>query len=142
MPDPTTSKRKDRFLTHTAGDMIEGALVMPLLALVTLALVNLALAGYASVTASHAAAYGARLGSVAQVNPVGMAYSSALGMAEETGVGDYAVRAWGSVAPGGTVSVEVWWEVPNLFGRLMPIFGQYNEPLQGTAVATFRKEGW
>jgi hypothetical protein len=84
------------WLTGRSADMIEGALVMPLLTLVTLALLNLALAGYASVTASHAAAYGARLGSVAQVNPVTLAYAAAVGMAQDSGVGDYEVRAWGS----------------------------------------------
>ena len=47
-----------RFLTDCIGDMVEGALTFPLMALVTLALVNLALAGFASTTANHAAGYG------------------------------------------------------------------------------------
>jgi len=54
-------------------DMVEGALTFPLMALVTLALVNLALAGFASTTANHAAGYGARAGSVAQVDPAARA---------------------------------------------------------------------
>jgi len=37
------------------GDMVEGALTLPLMALIALALVNLSLAGYAAVTANNAA---------------------------------------------------------------------------------------
>lgn len=48
------------FLTARSGDMVEGALTFPLMALVTLALVNLALAGFSTTTANHAAGYGAR----------------------------------------------------------------------------------
>ena len=65
------------FLAARTGDMVEGALTFPLMALVTLALVNLALAGFASTTANHAAGYGARAGSVAQVDPAGQALSAA-----------------------------------------------------------------
>ena len=60
-----------RFLTGRSGDMVEGALTFPLMALVTLALVNLALAGFSATTANHAAGYGARAGSVAQADPAG-----------------------------------------------------------------------
>ena len=49
-----------RWLTGRRGDMVEGALTFPLMALVTLALVNLALAGFSATTANHAAGYGAR----------------------------------------------------------------------------------
>ena len=61
--------RGRRFLTGRVGDMVEGALTFPLMALVTLALVNLALAGFSATTANHAAGYGARAGSVAQADP-------------------------------------------------------------------------
>ena len=57
--------------------MVEGALTFPLMALVTLALVNLALAGFSATTANHAAGYGARAGSVAQVDPAGRALEAA-----------------------------------------------------------------
>jgi hypothetical protein len=121
--------------------MVEGAMTFPLMALVTLALVNLALAGFAFTTANHAAGYGARAGSVAQVDPAGRALEAAQ-QALRSGVGDYAVRVTADTYPGGVVRVEVDWSVPNLYGSLMPLFGARSGPLQGTAVSAFRKEGW
>ena len=59
------------------GDMVEGALTLPLMALVALALVNLSLAGYASVTANNAANAAARMASVAQADPVGQGMAAA-----------------------------------------------------------------
>ena len=129
------------FLAARTGDMVEGALTFPLMALVTLALVNLALAGFASTTANHAAGYGARAGSVAQVDPAGQALSAAQ-QALKSGVGDYVVRVAADTYPGGVVRVEVDWSVPNLYGSLMPLFGGRSGPLKGTAVSAFRKEGW
>jgi hypothetical protein len=108
--------------------MVEGALTFPLMALVTLALVNLALAGFASTTANHAAGYGARAGSVAQVDPAGRALEAAQ-QALRSGVGDYAVRVTADTYPGGVVRVEVDWSVPNLYGSLMPLFGVYASAL-------------
>lgn len=136
-----TTKTFPAFLCGRRGDMVEGALTFPLMALVALALVNLALAGYASTTANHAAGYGARAGSVAQADPAGRALEAA-GQALENGVGAYAVRVAADTYPGGIVRVEVDWSVPNLFGSLMPLFGGENRPLRGTAVSAFRKEGW
>ena len=123
------------------GDVVEGALTFPLMALVALALVNLALAGYASTTANHAAGYGARAGSVAQVDPAGRALAAAR-QALKSGVGDYAVRVTADTYPGGVVRVEVDWQVTNFYGSLMPLFGAHSGPLKGTAVSAFRKEGW
>jgi len=40
------------------------------------------------------------------------------------------------------VRVEVDWSVPNFYGSLMPLFGASSDPLDGTAVSAFRKEGW
>ncbi len=130
-----------RLLMGTRGDMVEGALTFPLMALVTLALVNLALAGFASTTANHAAGYGARAGSVAQADPAGQALSAAQ-QALVSGVGTYNVRVAADTYPGGVVRVEVDWTVPNFYGSLMPLFGAANRPLNGTAVSAFRKEGW
>ncbi len=121
--------------------MVEGALTFPLMALVTLALVNLALAGFASTTANYAAGYGARAGSVAQADPAGRALEAAQ-HALQSGVGEYQVNVAADTYPGGIVRVEVAWEVPNVYGSLMPLFGGENRPLQGAAVSAFRKEGW
>ncbi len=129
------------FLTGRSGDMVEGALTFPLMALVTLALVNLALAGFSATTANHAAGYGARAGSVAQVDPAGRALEAAQ-QALQSGIGDYAVRVAADTYPGGVVRVEVDWAVPNFYGSLMPLFGASSGPLKGTAVSAFRKEGW
>lgn len=129
------------FLRDESGDMVEGALTFPLMALVTLALVNLALAGFASTTANYAAGYGARAGSVAQVDPAGQALSAAQ-QALVSGVGTYNVRVAADTYPGGVVRVEVDWTVPNFYGSLMPLFGAANRPLTGSAVSAFRKEGW
>ena len=120
--------------------MVEGAITFPLMALVTLALVNLALAGFASTTANHAAGYGARAGSVAQVDPAGRALEAAQ-QALRSGVGDYAVRVTADTYPGGVVRVEVDWSVPNLYGSLMPLFGARSGPLQGTAVCRLPQGG-
>ena len=129
------------WLTGRRGDMVEGALTLPLMALVSLALVNLALAGYASVTANNAVNYAARVASVAQANPTGEAMAAAQ-RALQAGVGEYRVNVAADSHPGGMVQVAVEWEVPNFFGGLMPLFGQESRPLQGTAVSAFRKEGW
>lgn len=129
------------WLRGKRGDMVEGAVTFPLMALVALALVNLALAGYASTTANHAAGYGARAGAVAQTDPAGRALEAAA-QALKSGVGDYAVNVSADTAPGGVVRVEVAWEVPNFYGSLLPFFGASSGPLKGTAVSAFRKEGW
>jgi len=130
-----------RWLRGRRGDMVEGALTLPLMALVTLALVNLAMAGYASVTANNAVNYAARVASVSQNNVTGEAMNAA-NRALSAGIGSYAVSIQADNYPGGLVQVAVAWEVPNLFGSLMPLFGQTNEPLNGEARSAFRKEGW
>ena len=131
-----------RWLRGRRGDMVEGALTLPLMALVALALVNLALVGFASVTANYAAGYGARVGAVAQADPAGQALGAA-NDALRIGVGTYQVSASADSYRGGTVRVEVHWEIPNFYGSLMPLFGQARgDKFQGTAVSTFRKEGW
>jgi len=138
---PQSTIRNPQWLVGRRGDMAEGALTFPLMALVTLALVNLALAGFSATTANHAAGYGARAGSVAQADPAGRALEAAQ-QALRSGIGDYAVRVAADTYPGGVVRVEVDWAVPNFYGSLMPLFGASSGPLKGTAVSAFRKEGW
>lgn len=139
---PAGSKATLRWLTDTNGDMVEGALTFPLLALVTLALVNLALAGFASVTANNAVNYATRMASVDQTNPAGRAFSTASDALQST-VGSYAVRVEQADShAGGRVAVRVSWEVPNFFAGLMPLFGASAGPIQGEAYGVFRKEGW
>lgn len=130
-----------RWLLGNQGDMVEGALTLPLMALVTLALVNLALAGYASVTANNAVNYAARIAAVSQQNVTGEALNAA-NHALQAGIGEYTVDIQADSYPGGLVQVSVQWEVPNFFGSLMPFFGAPNEPINGEAVSVFRKEGW
>ena len=139
--NPQSAIRNPQWLLGRRGDMVEGALTFPLMALVTLALVNLALAGFASTTANYAAGYGARAGSVAQTDPAGQALTAAQ-HALTSGVGTYNVRVAADTFPGGVVQVEVDWSVPNFYGSLMPLFGASSGPLDGTAVSAFRKEGW
>lgn len=130
-----------QWLRGRRADMVEGALTMPLMALVALALVNLALAGYCSVTANNAANYAARVASVSQTDAVGRGLAAAQ-HALASGVGTYNVEVAADTAPGGQVTVRVGWEFPNIYGGLLPLFGGANQPLRGEAVAAFRKEGW
>ena len=132
--------RFSTWLADETGDMVEGALTLPIMALVSLALVNFALAGYASVTANNAVNYAARVASVSQNNVTGEALAAA-NKALSAGVGDYQIEIQADNHAGGTVRVSVKWQVPNFFGSLMPLFGQANRPLQGEAVSVFRKEG-
>ena len=131
-----------RWLFGRRGDMIEGAITLPVMALLALALVNLALAGFAANTAQNAASYAARMAAVTQDNPAARALNAANQVVAH-GVGDYTVNVAADSRPGGQVRVEVHWEVPNVFGGLLAFFGgRSSGKLQGTAVAVQRKEGW
>jgi len=130
-----------RWILGKQGDMVEGALTLPVMALLALALVNLALAGFAANTAQSAAAHGARMAAVTQDNPAARGLSAANEVVTH-GVGTYSVNVAADTRPGGQVRVEVTWEVPNVFGGLLALFGGSNEPLKGVAVAVQRKEGW
>ncbi len=129
------------WLSGDRGDMVEGALTLPLMILITLAMVNLALAGFSSVTASMAADYAARMGSVAQVDPAGQAMAAAQ-RALAVGLGTYGVQVSAGSGLGGTVEVQIAWSVPNFYGSLLPLFGQPDKPLEGQAIAAYRREGW
>ncbi len=125
------------------GDMVEGALTMPLMALVALALVNLSLAGYASVTANNAANAAARMASVAQTDPVGQGMAAAQ-QSLQAGIGTFDVSLAADHNPGGDVTATIQWRVPNFFGPLLGLFNANGgkAEISGEAVAQFRKEGW
>ena len=130
------------FFLSTRGDMVEGVITLPLMALIALALVNLSLAGYASVTANNTANVAARVAAVAQSDPVGQGMAAAQ-HALQAGIGEYDVVLLAPSSPGGQVTATVSWRVPNFFGGLLRLFGgSSGEVLSGRAVAVFRKEGW
>jgi Flp pilus assembly protein TadG len=134
-------KQAKGWLLGQQGDMVEGAITFPIMALLALALVNLAIAGFSANTAQNAAAYAARVAAVTQDNPAGRGLDAANQVLAH-GVGDYSVSIAADNRPGGQVRVEVTWEVPNVFGGLLSYFGGENQRLQGKAVAVQRKEGW
>ena len=122
--------------------LVEDALTLPVILLVVVALFNLALFGVAALNASNAAHYGARMGSVAQANPAGIAASAAWRKLNAVPVGEYTVAVTGDYTPGGYVTVTVTYRVPNFFDGLLGLFGGRVGDLQGQVTATFRKEGW
>jgi hypothetical protein len=132
-----------RYLLHDPrGEMAEAAVTLPVVMLAALALVNLTIAGFASVNAANAANYGARVGSVSQENPSGVAVVAANQTLASTPIGDYIVSASGGGPPGALLAVIVRWEVPNYFKGLMSFFGASLDDFSGTTVAYFRQEGW
>ncbi len=132
-----------KLLRDRRGELDEAALVLPVLLLISLALVNMAMLGFAAVNAGNAANYGARMGSVAQSNPAGVAIASANQMLAAAPVGTYAVSVSGSGLPGDMMTVQVRYTVPNYFGGLAGFFG-VGTPANFThsATAYFRQEGW
>jgi hypothetical protein len=132
-----------RLLHDRRAELDEAALVLPVLLLISLGLVNLAILGFAAVNAGNAANYGARMGSVAQSDPTGVAVSCAYQMLSAAPVGTYAVSVTGSGLPGDLMIVQVSYTVPNYFGGLAGLFG-VNTPVNFTSTASsyFRQEGW
>lgn len=124
------------------GEIAEAAVTLPVVMLATLALVNLTIAGFASVNAANAANYGARIGSVNQENPAGVAVAAARQMLANAPVGEYGVSASGGGPPGALLAVSVEWTVPNYFNGLLALFGADIGEFSGTTVAYFRQEGW
>ena len=132
-----------KLLRDRRGELDEAALVLPVLLLISLALVNMAMLGFAAVNAGNAANYGARMGSVAQSNPAGVAIASANQMLAAAPVGTYAVSVSGSGLPGDMMTVQVRYTVPNYFGGLAGFFGVGTPAnFTHTATAYFRQEGW
>ncbi len=133
--------RRNRGKRGTA--MVEAAITLPVVILMSFAMVNLAMAWYAAVAASNAANYGARIGSVTQSDPIGAAVSAAQVRLDAISVGTYAINGSGGGYRGAQVNISVDWAVPNYIGGLMAYIGgggQMN--FAGTALSTFRQEGW
>lgn len=124
------------------GDIAEAAVTLPVVLLVALGLINLAMAGYAAASAHNAANYGARMGSVAQVDPAGTAAAAAWQMCNQTRIGTCSVVAYGGGYRGAPITVVVSWRVPNYFAFLAAMFGGPTREFSGRAVVTFRQEGW
>lgn len=129
-------------LSRRADEFAQAAIALPLLVLLTIALLNLTMAGYASVNASNAANYGARVGSVHQKNVAGTAYTAAQEAISHALVGRYTISVDGGGFPGAQINVRVDWEVPNYLDALLAFFGGGAVELKGSAVSTFRQEGW
>jgi len=123
--------------------MAEAAITLPVVILLTFAMINLSMAWFVAVAASNAANYGARVGSVSQVSPIAYSIAAALERLDAVDVGSYSVSASGGGYRGAQVVVAVNWEVPNYLGTLVSYLGG-GSPLNfsGTAVSTFRQEGW
>lgn len=123
--------------------MAETAVVLPVVLVLTFALVNFAIAGYASTAAANAANYGARVGSVAQKNAVGMAAAAAQSHLSRIGIGEYGVSASGGGGRGAQVLVNVNWSVPDYIGSLLSLLGGGGSvKFEGSVQSTFRQEGW
>jgi hypothetical protein len=132
-----------KLLGDLSGELDEATLVLPLLLLISLGLVNLAILGFSAVNAGNAANYGARMGSVAQSDPTGVAASSAAQMLSAIPVGEYTVSVSGSGLPGDRIVVQVSYSVPNFFGGLAGFFGVSTPGVfSSTVTSTFRQEGW
>jgi len=125
------------------AEIDEAVFVLPVLLLVTFGLVNLSMVGFAGLSASNAANYGARMASVAQANQASVAFGAANSMLESAPVGTYTVSVAGGGTPGGLVRVQVQYSVPNYFASLASIFG-ISTPANwtGTVRSDFRQEGW
>lgn len=123
--------------------MAEAAITLPVVVLLTLAMVNLSMAWFVAVSASNAANYGARVGSVSQTNPAGYAIAATQARLATIGVGSYSVSASGGGYRGAQVHVAVDWAVPNYMGSLVSYLGGGDQVnFRGTALSTFRQEGW
>ena len=123
--------------------MVEAAITLPVVVLLTFAMVNLSMAWFVAVSASNAASYGARIGSVSQSNPAGYAAAATQARLDVIGVGTYSVTASGGGFRGAQVLVSVDWAVPNYLGTLVSYLGGGDQiSFAGTALSTFRQEGW
>jgi TadE-like protein len=126
-------------------EVVEAVATLPVALLVLVALINLGFAVYAKQAVQNAANYGARIGSTAQSCRACLAYVTARQTLEGTLVRKATVEI---LAPGGSVGsvlkIRVKGEVPNLMGPLLGLLsgGQWAGPIQVSADAVFRAEGW
>ena len=136
----------ERTVRNECGSgLVELALILPAVLILTLAIVQFAVLGFAASAADTAARQGARVGSVAQINPAGQAVAEAQRVAVTTfSIGQPQVVA---LAPGGVVgselTIRVTYQVPNFVGWLAGLFaGVPTGPFPVNSQATFRREGW
>ena len=139
-----------RRFVHSLSDergteLLEAALTLPIAVLVLVSAVNLGIAVYAGQMAKEAARHGARMGSVAQENPTGIAASEALNFAQSTfAIGDprVAILSPGGVS-GSILKVRVTYQVPNFMSGFAGMFpGVPTGPFEVVGEATARQEGW
>ena len=124
--------------------MLEAVITTPVVILLMVAILNLGMLAYAAQAAENAANYGARRGSVAQVNAAVVAASAANYAATQAVIGEYTVQV---VAPGGIVGeelgIQVTYRIPNMLRFLTGLFpGLPQGDFTGSATAVFRQEGW
>ncbi|CAG1002656.1 hypothetical protein ANRL2_04187 [Anaerolineae bacterium] len=125
--------------------LVEMALTLPLVLLVSFVIIQFGVTAFAGSAAEAAARQGARVGSVAQVNPAGYAVAEAKRVAFTSfSAGDPQVTA---LAPGGVVgselTIRVTYLVPNFIGFLGGLFaGLPSESIAVSGQASFRREGW
>ncbi len=132
-----------RFAADEDGSLMEMAIVTPMMLLLTLGMLNLVLFGVAGIHANNAANYAARMGSVAQTNPEGVAASAAARKLAVVGLGTYNVAVSSAGPRGSLVRVEVTYSVPSYIGQLMTLVGAPAiQTMQNTTSVYFRKEGW
>jgi Flp pilus assembly protein TadG len=137
---------KQRKQSHEQGSaLVEMALTIPVVLLVALVIIQFGVTAFAGSAAEAAARQGARVGSVAQVNPAGYAVAEARRVAFTSfSAGNPQVIA---LAPGGVVgselTIRVTYQVPNFVGSLGGLFfGLPADPISVSGQASFRREGW
>ena len=133
-------------LTDERGSaLIEMALILPIMLLVSVVILQFGVAAFAGAAAEAAARQGARVGSVAQVNPAGYAVSEARRVAVTSfsaGQPDVVALAPGGIV-GSELTIRVTYQVPNFLSWLTGLFaGLPTGPLPVSGQATFRREGW
>ncbi len=132
-----------RFAADEDGSLMEMAVITPMMLLLTLGMLNLALFGVAGIHANNAANYAARMGSVAQNNPEGVAAAAAASKLAVVGLGTYNVSVSSAGPRGSLVRVDVTYRVPSYIGQLMTLVGAPAlSTLENTTSVYFRKEGW
>lgn len=131
-----------RFRDKRGSSMAEAAITLPVVLLITFAMINLAIAWYVAVAASNAANYGARVGSVSQTNASANAAAAAQTRMDSIGFGTYSITVSGGGSRGSQITVTVDWAVPNYIGSLLAFVGGGTVDFEGSALSTFRQEGW
>jgi hypothetical protein len=136
-----------RWLADERGNMVEFSFVVPVVLLLISTLVTLAMTSWVATSANTIAQRSARAASVVQGGPgarAGMAVQTGSALAQEFSYGQYTMYVVNAGSgPGDVVTVRVAWRAPNWangIAALFPLPGA--DFLQGTAVASYRVEGW